>query len=61
LESAKIRKSERDRERDQERERESERESTKALAILFLNRLGQSEKSANYTVLYRKERYSIYR
>jgi hypothetical protein len=36
------------------------RESTKALAILFLNRLGQSEKSANYTVLYRKEQYSMY-
>ncbi len=32
----------------QERERERERESTKALAIFFLNRLGQSEKSANY-------------
>jgi hypothetical protein len=32
-----------------------ERESTKALAILFLNLLGQSEKSANYTVLCRKE------
>jgi hypothetical protein len=39
-----------DRERDRERERE--RESTKALAILFLNRLGQSEKSSNYTLLY---------
>jgi hypothetical protein len=37
-----------------------ERESTKALAILFLNRLGQNEKSANYTVLYRKEWYSMY-
>jgi hypothetical protein len=31
---------------------QGERQSTKALAILFLNRLGQSEKSANYTVLY---------
>jgi hypothetical protein len=47
-------------ERDKERERERERESTKALAILFLNGLGQNEKSANYTVLYRKERYSMY-
>jgi lipocalin len=37
-----------------------ERESTKALTILFLNCLGQSKKSANYTVLYRKERYSMY-
>jgi hypothetical protein len=37
-----------------------ERESTKALAIIFLNRLGQNEKSANYTVLYRKEWYSMY-
>ncbi len=36
------------------------RESTKALAILFLNRLGQSKKSVKYTVLYRKERYSMY-
>jgi hypothetical protein len=40
--------------------KERERESTKALAIFFLNRLGQSEKSANYTLLYRKERYSMY-
>jgi hypothetical protein len=37
-----------------------ERERTKAQAIIFLNRPGQSEKSANYTVLYRKERYSMY-
>jgi hypothetical protein len=37
-----------------ERERERERESIKALAILFLNCLGQTEKSANYTALYGK-------
>jgi hypothetical protein len=45
---------ERDRKRDRESERERERESTKALAILFLNRLNQTEKSANYTALYGK-------
>jgi hypothetical protein len=37
-----------------------ERESTNALAIFFLNHLDRSEKSANYAVLYRKERYSMY-
>ncbi len=36
-----------------------ERESTKALAILFLNRLGQSEKSANYSILYCTGKSSI--
>jgi hypothetical protein len=42
------------------KEKEKERERTNARAILFLNRLGQSEKSTNYTVLYRIERYSRY-
>jgi hypothetical protein len=37
-----------------------ERESTNELALLFINRLGQSEKSANYAVLYRKERCNKY-
>jgi hypothetical protein len=44
----------RERERDRESERERQKESTKALVILFLNRLGQTEKSTNYTVLYGK-------
>jgi hypothetical protein len=42
-----------------ERGKGRERERKKAWAILFLNCLGQSEKSANYIVLYRKERYSM--
>jgi hypothetical protein len=36
-----------------------ERASTKAWAIIFLNRPGQSEKSANYTVMYMEEQYSM--
>jgi hypothetical protein len=40
-----------ERERDRESKREKERESKKALAILFLNHLGQTGKSANYTAL----------
>jgi hypothetical protein len=40
--------------------KERERECRKALAILFLNRLGHSEQFTNYTVLYRKEWYSMY-
>jgi hypothetical protein len=47
-------------ERERDRERERERESTKELAILFLNCLSQSEKSANFTVPHRKERYSMH-
>jgi hypothetical protein len=35
----------RERERDRDSEKEEERDSTKALAILFLNRLGQTEKN----------------
>ncbi len=55
----------REKERDRKRERakkgegKRERERTKAQAILFLNCPGQSEKSTNYTVLYRKERCSM--
>jgi hypothetical protein len=41
------------------KEKEKGKERTKARAILFLNRLDQNEKSTNYTVLYRKERYSM--
>jgi hypothetical protein len=41
------------------RKRERERERTKARAILLLTRLGQSEKSSNYTVLYKIEWYSM--
>jgi hypothetical protein len=62
---------EREGERGGERERESEKgkgkekkkereKEEKARAILFPNRLVQSEKSANYTVLYRKEREIIW-
>ncbi len=39
--------------------KEREREY-KSAGDFFLNRLGQCEKSANYIVLYRKERYSMY-
>ncbi len=42
---------ERERERGKTKRKGRERESTKALVILFLNRLAQTEKSANYTVL----------
>jgi hypothetical protein len=44
--------SKKEKEKGKERERERER---KAGAILFLNHPVQSEKSAKYTVLYRKE------
>jgi hypothetical protein len=42
-----------------ERERERERERTKVQGIIFLNCPGQSEKSVNYTVMYRKEQYGM--
>ncbi len=49
---------ERERERERARARvgkgKREREREKARTIIFLNRLGQSENSANYTVLYGK-------
>jgi lipocalin len=41
------------------KEREREREKKKAQAVIFPNRPGQSEISVNYTVLYRKEQYSM--
>ncbi len=41
------------------KEREREREK-KAQAVIFPNRPSQSEISVNYTVLYRKEQYSMY-
>ncbi len=41
---------ERVRARARKRKRKGKRERTKARAIIFLNRLGQSEKSASYTV-----------
>ncbi len=37
----------------------SEREREKVRAILFLNRPGQNEKSANYSTQYMRERYSM--
>jgi hypothetical protein len=61
--SQRERERERAREREQEREereREKKRESPKARVIIFLNHLGQSEKSTNNTVLYMEGRFSIY-
>jgi hypothetical protein len=57
---ARVRARARARARNGQKKGKGERESTKALAILFLNRLVQSEKSTNYTVLFRKEQYSTY-
>jgi hypothetical protein len=37
-----------------------ERERTEVLVMIFLNRPCKNEKSGNYTVLYMKERYSMY-
>jgi hypothetical protein len=58
-EREKARGRERARERKGKRNRERERERTKVLAIIFINSPGWSEKSANYTVQYMKERYNM--
>jgi hypothetical protein len=50
-----MRERERERERARARKGKRERERTKVWAIIFLNRSGHSEKSANYTVQYMKE------
>jgi hypothetical protein len=54
--------SQRERESESKNKSKSERERErkhKSGVIIFLNRPGQSEKSVNYTVLYRKEQYSM--
>jgi hypothetical protein len=48
----------RERESESKKGKGKERERTKEWAIIFLNRPGQNEKSANYTV-HGRERYSM--